>query len=161
MCDTIISPNVRYQYTNAEFYVSNKKIMRKTLFGLMLALAATMLLSSCKKNQSDQIVGTWVNTDESVEITIAGQQHLPADLIKMEFTSNSVLISDERVNCIPDWHRYTLAKQDGKLMLHVEGSHCLYSEDFEVEQLDKNQLVLAAPEHNIDWDFHYVMRRTK
>lgn len=135
--------------------------MRKTLFGLMLALAATMLLSSCKKNQSDQIVGTWVNTAEACEITIAGQHNLPADIIKMEFTSNSVLISDDRINCIPDWHRYTLAKEDGKLMLHVDGSSCIYSGDFEVEHLDKNQLVLVAPELNIDWGFRYVMRRTK
>lgn len=135
--------------------------MKKTLFGLIMALAATMLLSSCKKDNAELILGSWTNTAESCEITIAGMCELPAGIISMEFTSDSVLIYDYRVDCIPEWHRYTLAKQDGKLMLQVEEPVCIYSSDFEVEQLDKEQLVLVFPENDIDVGFRYVMHRTK
>ena len=135
--------------------------MKKTLFGLILALAATMLLSSCKKDNAELILGSWTNTAESCEITIAGLRELPAGIISMEFTSDSVLIYDDRVNCIPEWHHYTLAKQAGKLMLQVEEPFAYAPSGFEVEQLDKEQLVLVCPENDIDVGFRYVMHHTK
>ena len=135
--------------------------MKKTLFGLILALAATMLLSSCKKDNAELILGSWTNTAESCEITIAGLLELPAGTISMEFTSDSVLIFDYRVDCIVEWHHYTLAKRAGKLMLQVEEPFAYSHSGFEVEQLDKEQLVLVCPENDIDVGFRYVMHRTK
>ena len=120
-----------------------------------------MLLSSCKKDNAELILGSWTNTAESCEITIAGLLELPAGIISMEFTSDSVLIFDYRVDCIVEWHHYTLAKQAGKLMLQVEEPFAYAPSSFEVEQLDKEQLVLVCPENDIDVGFRYVMHRTK
>ena len=86
---------------------------------IMLAigtLALPMLLTSCEKDNKDNdaFIGKWANTAQSYEITIAGQENIPEGCICMEFTDKKVWISDSRTDCLPEWHKYTLSKKDGK-----------------------------------------------
>lgn len=124
-----------------------------------LALSA-MLMTSCGKDNKDNgtIIGKWTNTAQSNEITIAGQQNIPEEYICMEFTDSKVLVSDQRANCLQEWHKYTISKESGKQLLEIEdGCH---SGIFVVEELTSDKLVLAPEHHNIDWDFHYIMKRS-
>lgn len=138
------------------FSASLSKVHR-TFFTLALG---AMLLTSCGKDNKDNgtIIGKWFNTAQSNEITIAGQQNIPEGYICMEFTDSKVLVSDQRANCLAEWHKYTLSKEDGKQLLEIEdGCHAGI---FVVEELTNDKLVLAPEHHNIDWDFHYIMKRS-
>ncbi len=123
-----------------------------------LALGA-MLLTSCGKDNKDNgtIIGKWANTAQSNEITIAGQQNIPEGYICMEFTDSKVLVSDQRANCLPEWHGYTLSKESGKQLLEIEGG--CHAGIFVVEELTSDKLVLAPEHHEIDMDFRYIMKR--
>lgn len=129
----------------------------KTLAAIALG---AMLLTSCGKDNKDNgtIIGKWTNTAQSNEITIAGQQNIPEGYICMEFTDSKVLVSDQRANCLQEWHKYTLSKEDGKQLLEIEGG--CHSGIFVVEELTSDKLVLAPEHHDIDWDFHYIMKRS-
>lgn len=124
----------------------------------VLALGA-MLLTGCGKDNKDNetIIGKWTNTAQSNEITIAGQQNIPEGYICMEFTDSKVLVSDQRANCLAEWHKYTLSKEDGKQLLEIEGG--CHAGIFVVEELTNDKLVLAPEHHDIEWDFHYIMKR--
>lgn len=122
----------------------------------VVALGA-MLLAGCGKENTDLIIGKWANTAQSVEITIAGQENIPEGYICMEFTSSKVLVSDQRVDCLPEWHSYTLTKESGKQLLEIEGG--CHGGRFVVEELTRDKLVLGPETHNIDMDFHYIMKR--
>ena len=124
----------------------------------VLALGA-MLLTGCGKDNKDNetIIGKWTNTAQSNEITIAGQQNIPEGYICMEFTDSKVLVSDQRANCLAEWHKYTLSKEDGKQLLEIKGG--CHAGIFVVEELTNDKLVLAPEHHDIDWDFHYIMKR--
>lgn len=124
----------------------------------VIALGA-MLLTSCGKDNKDNgtIIGKWTNTAQSNEITIAGQQNIPEGYICMEFTDSKVLVSDQRANCLPEWHKYTLSKESGKQLLEIEGG--CHSGIFVVEELTSDKLVLAPFSSGADWDFRYIMKR--
>ena len=131
---------------------------------LLLLVAAVATLSSCKKDTKDLIIGKWTNTAESCQIDIGGLQAIPADCITMEFTADKVLVSDIRTNRLPTEVGYTLSEKDGKQILHFDGPVCLpglLDSNLIVEKIDKDQMVLACNERMIDWDFHYVMTRSK
>jgi hypothetical protein len=138
------------------FSASLSKVHR-TFFTLALG---AMLLTSCGKDNKDNgtIIGKWANMAQSNEITIAGQQNIPEGYICMEFTDSKVLVSDQRANCLHEWHKYTLSKEDGKQLLEIEGGS--HSGIFVVEELTSDKLVLAPEHHDIDWDFHYIMKRS-
>jgi hypothetical protein len=126
-----------------------------------IALGA-MLLAGCGKDNKDNgtIVGKWANTAQSCEITIAGQENIPEGYICMEFTDSQVWVSDQRTNCLPEWHNYTLSEKDGKQMLEIEGGcHGGIGGIFVVEELTGDKLVLAPEHHEIDMDFRYIMKR--
>lgn len=125
-------------------------------FLVSLALGA-MLLTGCGKD-NDVLIGKWANTALSYEITIAGQQNIPEGYICMEFTDSKVLVSDQRANCLPEWHGYTLTKESGKQLLEIEGG-CCDGRVFVVEELTGDKLVLAPKHHEIDMDFRYIMKR--
>ena len=121
-------------------------------------LGVAMLFAACGSDNSNLIIGNWTNTAQSYEITIAGQQSIPADIIGMEFTADSVRISDMRCNCLPKWERYTLRTEGGKQILHVDnGIHG----DYVIDELTSNKIVLTSSNPSIDMDFMYTMKRSK
>ena len=125
---------------------------------LTVLLSTAMLFTACGKDNTKLIIGNWTNTDQSYEITIAGQQSILADAITMEFTANSVRISDMRCNCVPTWEHYTLTTENGKQILHVNnGIHG----DYVVEELTADKLLLTSSNPSIDMDFMYTMERLK
>lgn len=50
-------------------------------------LGTTLMLAACGKDKSSLIIGTWANTAQSYEITIAGQERIPAGVIGMELST--------------------------------------------------------------------------
>ncbi len=121
---------------------------------------ATILMAACGKDNmnKDALVGQWVNTAQTFEITIAGQEYIPEGCICMEFTNNKVWILDSRTDCLPAWHSYTLSKDSGKWLLEIQGG-CYNGRVFVVEKLTNDELVLAPFSSGVDWDFRYIMKR--
>ena len=132
--------------------------VHRTLF-TVFALGA-MLLTSCGKDNKDNeaLIGQWTNTEQSYEITIAGQENIPEGYICMEFTDSKVLVADSRTDCLAEWQDYTLSKESGKQLLEIKGG-CYNGRVFVVENLTSDKLVLAPRTQNIDWDFRYIMKR--
>lgn len=128
--------------------------MKKTI--LLLLVATAMLTTSCKKTNSDLIIGNWTNTVESYEIRIDGQHGIDAGVITIEFTSESVLYADSRCNCVPTWQHYSLSEDSGKLYLRFEDGT-----EFLVEELSTDRLVLATVTPNIDLAYRYVFEKMK
>ena len=122
-----------------------------------LALGAALLFVACSKDNNDLLVGKWVNTAQSYDITIDGQQNIPEGYIYMEFTDDKVLVSDSRTDCLAEWHKYTLSKESGKQLLEIEGG-CYKGRVFVVEKLTSDELVLAPFSSGADWDFRYIMK---
>ena len=122
-------------------------------------LGAVMLFAACGKDKDNfnLIIGAWSNTAQSYDITIAGQQSIPADAITMEFTPDSVQISDMRCNCLPKWEHYTLTTRNGKQLLLVENG--IHGDGYVVEELTGSKMVLTSTDPNIDMDFMYTMKR--
>ena len=120
----------------------------------------TILMAACGKDNmnKDALVGQWVNTAQTIEITIAGQEYIPEGCICMEFTNNKVWILDSRTDCLPAWHSYTLSKESGKWLLEIQGG-CYDGRVFIVEKLTNDELVLAPFSSGVDWDFRYIMKR--
>ena len=120
----------------------------------------TILMAACGKDNinKDALVGQWVNTAQTFEITIAGQEYIPEGCICMEFTNNKVWILDSRTDCLPAWHSYTLSKESGKWLLEIQGG-CYNGRVFIVEKLTNDELVLAPFSSGVDWDFRYIMKR--
>lgn len=120
----------------------------------------TILMAACGKDNinKDALVGQWVNTAQTFEITIAGQEYIPEGCICMEFTNNKVWILDSRTDCLPAWHSYTLSKESGKWLLEIQGG-CYNGRVFVVEKLTNDELVLAPFSSGVDWDFRYIMKR--
>ena len=129
----------------------------------VLVMGAFLLLTAfqCGSGWDEEpnlIIGTWSNTAQSNEITIAGQQSIPADAITMEFTADSVQISDMRCNCLPRWEHYTLTTDNGKQLLLVDnGIHGGYV----VEELTSSKMVLTSTDPNIDMGFMCTRKRLK
>ncbi len=121
---------------------------------------ATILMAACGKDNmnKDALIGQWVNTAKTFEITIAGQEYIPEGCICMEFTNNKVWILDSRTDCLPAWHSYTLSKESGKWLLEIQGG-CYNGRVFIVEKLTNDELVLAPFSSGVDWDFRYIMKR--
>ena len=120
----------------------------------------TILMAACGKDNmnKDALVGQWVNTAQTFEITIAGQEYIPEGCICMEFTNDKVWILDSRTDCLPAWHSYTLSKESGKWLLGIQGG-CYDGRVFIVEKLTNDELVLAPFSSGVDWDFRYIMKR--
>ena len=123
-----------------------------------LALGA-MLLTSCGKDNKDNeaLIGKWYNTAQSYEITIDGRQNIPEGYIYMEFTDDKVLVSDQRTDCLAEWHKYSLSEESGKQILEIEGGCLGYR--YVIEELTNDKLVLANEHPDIDWDYKYIMKR--
>lgn len=121
---------------------------------------ATILMAACGKDNmnKDALIGQWVNTAQTFEITIAGQEYIPEGCICMEFTNDKVWILDSRTDCLPAWHSYTLSKESGKWLLEIQGG-CYDGRAFIVEKLTNDELVLAPFSSGVDWDFRYIMKR--
>lgn len=121
---------------------------------------ATILMAACGKDNmnKDALIGQWVNTAQTFEITIAGQEYIPEGCICMEFTNDKVWILDSRTDCLPAWHSYTLTKESGKWLLEIQGG-CYDGRVFIVEKLTNDELVLAPFSSGVDWDFRYIMKR--
>ena len=121
---------------------------------------ATILMAACGKDNmnKDALIGQWVNTAQTFEITIAGQESIPEGCICMEFTNDKVWILDSRTDCLPAWHSYTLSKESGKWLLEIQGG-CYDGRVFIVEKLTNDELVLAPFSSGVDWDFRYIMKR--
>ena len=125
----------------------------------VLTLAAILMAACGKDNMNkDALVGQWVNTAQTFEITIAGQEYIPEGCICMEFTNDKVWILDSRTDCLPAWHSYTLSKESGKWLLEIQGG-CYDGRVFIVEKLTNDELVLAPFSSGVDWDFRYIMKR--
>ena len=130
----------------------------KKLFLLGAMVCALGMFAACgDKDNSNLIIGNWANTAQSYDITIAGQVDIPEGAISMEFTDSKVLVSDQRANCLPEWHGYTLSKESGKQLLEIEGG--CHAGIFVVEELTNDKLVMAPEHHEIDMDFRYIMKR--
>ena len=126
---------------------------------LAAIIMGAMLLAGCGKNNKDNeaLIGKWFNTAQSYEITIAGQQSIPEGYISMEFTDSKVWLSDSRIDCLAEWHNYTLSKESGKQILEIKGG--CFGERYVIEELTNNKLVLINEHPNIDWDYKYIMKR--
>ncbi len=137
------------------FSASLSKVHR-TFFTLALG---AMLLTSCGKDNKDNeaLIGKWYNTAQSYEITIDGRQNIPEGYIYMEFTDDKVLVSDQRTDCLAEWHKYSLSEESGKQILEINEG-CIGGL-FVVEELTSDKLVLVPKTPNIDWDFRYIMKR--
>ena len=122
-----------------------------------MVCALGMFAACGDKDNSNLIIGNWVNTAQSHDITIAGQIDIPSGTISMKFTADSVMISDMRCNCLPKWERYTLTTRNGKQLLHVENG--IHGGGYVVEELTSNKLVLTPKIENIDMSFMYTMER--
>ena len=133
----------------------------KSLAALVMGAFLLLTAFQCGSGWDEEpnlIIGTWSNTAQSYDITIAGQQSIPADAITMEFTADSVQISDMRCNCLPRWEHYTLTTRNGKQLLLVDnGIHGNYV----VEELTSSKMVLTSTDPNIDMNFMYTMKRLK
>lgn len=133
----------------------------KTITALVMGAFLLLTAFQCGSGWDEEpnlIIGTWSNTAQSYDITIAGQQSIPADAITMEFTADSVMISDMRCNCLPKWEHYTLTTRNGKQLLLVDnGIHG----DCVVEELTSSKMVLTSTDPNIDMNFMYTMKRLK
>ena len=123
---------------------------------------ATILMVACGKENvnKDALVGQWVNTAQTFEITIAGQEYIPEGCICMEFTNDKVWILDSRTDCLPAWHSYTLTKESGKWLLEIQGG-CYDGRVFIVEKLTNDELVLSPSSHGVDRNFRYIMKRAE
>ena len=135
--------------------------MKHNIIKSLVALAlGALLLTSCGKDNKDNeaLIGKWTNTAQSCEITIAGQENIPEGYIYMEFTDDKVLVSDQRTDCLAEWHKYSLSEESGKQLLEIEGG-CYKGRVFVVEKLTSDELVLAPFSSGIDWDFRYIMKR--
>ncbi len=106
----------------------------------------------------DALIGQWVNTAQTFEITIAGQEYIPEGCICMEFTNDKVWILDSRTDCLPAWHSYTFSKESGKWLLEIQGG-CYDGRVFMVEKLTNDELVLSPSSHGVDRNFRYIMKR--
>lgn len=133
----------------------------KTIAALVMGAFLLLTAFQCGSGWDEEpnlIIGTWSNTAQSYDITIAGQQSIPADAITMEFTADSVQISDMRCNRLPRWEHYTLTTRNGKQLLLVDnGIHG----DYVVEELTSSKMVLTSTDPNIDMNFMYTMKRLK
>ena len=129
----------------------------KKIFLLGAMVCALGMFAACgDKDNSNIIIGNWVNTAQSYDITIAGQIDIPSGTISMKFTADSVMIADMRSNCQPKWEHYTLAKEDGKQILYVGNN---VHEGYVVKEHTSNKLVLTPKIENIDMSFMYTMER--
>jgi hypothetical protein len=124
---------------------------------LAALLGAALLFVACSKDNTDLLVGQWTNTAQSYEITIDGQQNIPEGYIYMEFTDDKVLVSDQRTDCLAEWHKYSLSEESGKQLLEIDGG-CYKGRVFVVEKLTSDELVLAPFSSGADWDFLYIMK---
>ena len=140
----------------------------KSLAALVMGAFLLLTAFQCGSGWDEEpnlIIGTWSNTAQSYDITIAGQQSIPADAITMEFTADSVRISDMRCNCLPRWEHYTLTTENGKQILHVEwcavgsADNGIHGGGYVVEELTSSKMVLASTDPNIDMNFMYTMKR--
>ena len=135
--------------------------MKHNIIKSLVALAlGALLLTSCGKDNKDNeaLIGKWANTAQSYEITIDGRQNIPEGYIYMEFTDDKVLVSDQRTDCLAEWHNYTLSKESGKQLLEIKGG-CYKGRVFVVEKLTSDELVLAPFSSGADWDFRYIMKK--
>ena len=134
--------------------------MKHNIIKSLVALAlGALLLTSCGKDNKDNeaLIGKWTNTAQSYEVTISGREDIPEGYIYMEFTDDKVLVSDQRTDCLAEWHNYTLSKESGKQLLEIKGG-CYKGRVFVVEKLTSDELVLAPFSSGADWDFrplHY------
>lgn len=109
--------------------------MKKKFLGLMMTLvAASMMLVSCGKSESKQIVGTWTNTDQSyVELTANGnlvfQEPLGAGEITMTFNEDGTMGENAKAK----W-----TAEDGVLTI-TDGKDVM---KYDIITLDKDVLVL-------------------
>lgn len=134
--------------------------MKHNIIKSLVALAlGALLLTSCGKDNKDNeaLIGKWANTAQSYEVTIDGRQNIPEGYIYMEFTDDKVLVSDQRTDCLAEWHKYSLSEESGKQLLEIEGG--CHGGIFVVEELTSDELVLAPFSSGADWDFHYIMKR--
>ncbi len=135
--------------------------MKHNIIKSLVALAlGALLLTSCGKDNKDNeaLIGKWTNTAQSYEVTISGREDIPEGYIYMEFTDDKVLVSDQRTDCIAEWHNYTLSKESGKQLLEIKGG-CYKGRVFVVEKLTSDELVLAPFSSGADWDFRYIMKK--
>ena len=123
---------------------------------------ATILMAACGKDNmnKDALIGQWVNTAQTFEITIAGQEYIPEGCICMEFTNDKVWILDSRTDCLPAWQSYTFSKESGKWLLEIQGG-CYDGRVFMVEKLTNDELVLSPSSHGVDRNFRYIMKRAE
>ena len=135
--------------------------MKHNIIKSLVALAlGALLLTSCGKDNKDYeaLIGKWTNTAQSYEVTISGREDIPEGYIYMEFTDDKVLVSDQRTDCLAEWHNYTLSKESGKQLLEIKGG-CYKGRVFVVEKLTSDELVLAPFSSGADWDFRYIMKK--
>ncbi len=135
--------------------------MKHNIIKSLVALAlGALLLTSCGKDNKDNeaLIGKWANTAQSYEVTISGREDIPEGYIYMEFTDDKVLVSDQRTDCLAEWHNYTLSKESGKQLLEIKGG-CYKGRVFVVEKLTSDELVLAPFSSGADWDFRYIMKK--
>ncbi len=135
--------------------------MKHNIIKSLVALAlGALLLTSCGKDNKDNeaLIGKWTNTAQSYEVTISGREDILEGYIYMEFTDDKVLVSDQRTDCIAEWHNYTLSKESGKQLLEIKGG-CYKGRVFVVEKLTSDELVLAPFSSGADWDFRYIMKK--
>lgn len=131
--------------------------MKKRVFFALLVVAAVFTLTSCDREQSDtkNLLGTWTNTNDSYEITIAGANQIPESTIELTFERNRVYVTDARCNCLPQGYSYKLTRKDGELFIEIVG----WLPKSKIMTLTSNSLVINDDLDSIDAGFSLVFQR--
>lgn len=132
-------------------------IMKNRIFTTILIVFTVIALTSCDKEKSDakKLLGTWVNTEESWESTIAGATQRPAGTIALTFEHNRVYVVDSRCDCLPEWHHYSLTRKDGELIMNINN----WRDNSKVSELSNDKLVLSDDRSIIDAGYGYTFKK--
>lgn len=133
----------------------NRKIILSALLLLMAFVTA-----ACSKDdgydENNMIVGSWLSTGESSEITIAGQSQLPDEALCFIFTNGKVEITDFRNEMHATRSGYNILRSGDALWLFIDNS--IYSHS-RIAELTDDRLVLEDDGSCIDWGYHLAFRR--
>lgn len=119
--------------------------MRKRLYTLLMLLAtASLLLVSCKKDNADLIIGTWVNNTDTYEETttngVSEKEYYHAGLLTLTFANNGIVT----VTAIDE----TTGKAETQEEPYaVNGDKLLWEDEiYTIKQLDLSKMVVEVEE---------------
>ncbi len=114
-----------------------KKLMK--MFALVLGIAGMMMMTSCKKDPADLIVGKWQAVSQTTNGTL-DDINFEKDLYTMEFTADGnviVFLNDDKMNA-------TYVVTDNNLTITQTAQGMTFSSDFTINEITKKKMVLQS-----------------